>query len=67
MARSRRPRTVEMSGALRSVCASFCDLFDHTSETARSTAEAVAAMKRGRFDVVVMNVHMASADGLVTA
>ncbi|HUZ13967.1 MAG TPA: response regulator [Caulobacteraceae bacterium] len=48
----------------RVVCAEYCDLFDHTSETARSGDEAVAALRRGRFDVVVMNVHMQDARGV---
>lgn len=48
----------------RAVCVSFCDLFDHTSETARSASEAVAALRHGRFDVVVMNVHMPDMGGL---
>ncbi len=50
----------------RLICAGFCDLFDHTSETARNAAEAVAAMKRCRFDVVVMNVHLPDMTGLET-
>jgi CheY-like chemotaxis protein len=48
----------------RAICASYCDLFDHTSETAHSGAEAVAAMRRSAFDVVVLNVHMATAGGV---
>ena len=42
----------------RAVCESYCDLFDHTSQSAGTGAEAVAAIRNGRFDVVVLNVHM---------
>jgi len=50
----------------RRVCAGYCDLFDHVSETAKSGAEAVAAMKRAAFDVVVMSVHMEGGQALET-
>lgn len=46
----------------RRVCAGYCDLFDHTTEMASGLAEAVSALRRVRFDVIVMNVHMAGAD-----
>ncbi|HEY1753169.1 MAG TPA: response regulator [Caulobacteraceae bacterium] len=42
----------------REVCAGYCDLFDHTCESVGGGAEAVAALRRGSFSVVVMNVHM---------
>ena len=62
------PRThvliVDDQDVSRTVCASYCDLFDHTSETAASGAEAVTAIKRSRFDVVVLNVHMPDMSGL---
>jgi len=62
------PRTrvliVDDHDVSRTVCVSYCDLFDHTSETAASGAEAVTAVKRGRFDVVVLNVHMQGMSGL---
>ena len=48
----------------RKVCAGYCDLFDHTSESVAGGAEAVAALQRERFSVVVMNVHMGGAGGL---
>jgi two-component system sensor histidine kinase EvgS len=48
----------------RLVCASYCDLFDHASETVASVGEAIAALRRGVFDVVVAGVHMASCGGL---
>ena len=48
----------------RRVCAGYCDLFDHAAETASSGEEAVAAVRRGGFDVVVLNVHMPKMDGL---
>jgi CheY-like chemotaxis protein len=55
---------VDDQAASRAVCRGFCDLFDHTSETAASAAEAVAALRRSRFDVVVMNVQMPDMGGL---
>jgi CheY-like chemotaxis protein len=61
-AASEPPRTrvliVDDHDVSRTVCVSYCDLFDHTSETAASGPEAVSAVKRGGFDVVVLNVHM---------
>ena len=50
----------------RRLCAGYCDLFDHTSEMVGGGAEALEALRRERFHVVVMNVHMAGAAGLET-
>jgi CheY-like chemotaxis protein len=50
----------------RRLCAGYCDLFDHTSEIVGGGAEALAALRRERFHVVVMNVHMAEAGALET-
>jgi len=50
--------------ASRTVCANYCDLFDHTSETARSGDEALEALNRRRFDLVVMSVELAGAAAL---
>jgi CheY-like chemotaxis protein len=50
----------------RRLCAGYCDLFDHTSEMVADGAEALAALRRERFHVVVMNVHMAEAGALET-
>ena len=50
----------------RRLCAGYCDLFDHTSEMVGGGAEALAALRRERFHVVVMNVHMAEAGALET-
>ncbi len=46
----------------RRICAGYCDLFDHTTEMVGGLAEAVSALRRERFDVIVMNVQMAEAD-----
>jgi CheY-like chemotaxis protein len=45
----------------RRICASYCDLFDHTSEMAAGAGEAMRALKRERFHAVVMSVQMADA------
>jgi CheY-like chemotaxis protein len=50
----------------RRLCAGYCDLFDHTSEMVAGGAEALDALRRERFHVVVMNVHMAEASALET-
>ena len=50
----------------RRLCAGYCDLFDHTSEMAGGVMEALAALRRERFHVVVMNVHMAESGALET-
>ena len=48
----------------RLVCRAYCDLFDHPSLSAGSLDEALGALRRGWFDVVVMNVHMARWGGI---
>jgi len=48
----------------RRLCAGYCDLFDHTSETVGGGGEAIEALRRERFHAVVMNVHMAEAGAL---
>ena len=50
----------------RRICAGYCDLFDHTSEMVAGGAQALEALRRERFHVVVMTVHMAEAGGLET-
>jgi len=56
---------VDDHGPSRDIYAGYCDLFDHTSCAVDGGAAAVAALRRERFDVVVMNVHM-RADALET-
>jgi CheY-like chemotaxis protein len=57
---------VDDHGPSRRLCAGYCDLFDHTSEMAHGGAEALEALRRQRFHVVLMNVHMAGAGALET-
>ncbi|MGH6957575.1 MAG: response regulator [Caulobacteraceae bacterium] len=45
----------------RRICADYCDLFGHSSVGVVNGEEALAALKRERFDAVVMNVRLASA------
>jgi CheY-like chemotaxis protein len=48
----------------RDVCAGYCDLFDHTSESVGAAGEAVTALRRSAFGVVVLNVHADAWDSL---
>lgn len=48
----------------RDICASYCDLFDHTSESVGAAREAVAALKRAYFGAVVLSVHADAWDAL---
>ena len=41
----------------RAICAGYCDLFDHTSESIGVAREAVAALRRARFGAMVINLH----------
>lgn len=50
----------------RRLCAGYLDLFDHTSEMVGGSGEALAALRREHFNVVVMNVHMAEASAMET-
>lgn len=69
-AESEPPRTrvliVDDHALSRQVCADYCDLFDHVSETADGGEAALAALRRGRFSAVVVNVHMDAEAGLAT-
>jgi CheY-like chemotaxis protein len=74
----RRAREAELAGAQtrarvlivddhapsRDLCADYCDLFDHASERVAGAREAMAALKRAPFEVVVMNVHAAAWDAM---
>ena len=48
----------------RAICAGYCDLFDHTSESVGVPREAVAALKRAYFGAMVINVHADASDAL---
>jgi len=65
-----RPRShvliVDDHAPSRALCASYCDLFDHTSEGVEAATEAVSALRRAPFGVVVMNVHPAGGGALRT-
>jgi CheY-like chemotaxis protein len=55
---------IDDDGDGRLVCENYCDLFDHDALSVGTGAEAVAALGRVSFDVVVLNLHMRSAGGL---
>jgi CheY-like chemotaxis protein len=48
----------------RDLCAGYCDLFDHTSQSVEAAGEAVSALRLQGFGVVVINVHAARWDAL---
>jgi len=48
----------------RLVCASYCDLFDHVSHDVHSVGEALSALRRECFDLVVLSLHMTSVGGM---
>lgn len=48
----------------RLLCRAFCDLFDHPCRGVSALDEALAALRRERFDVVAMNVHMTRWGGM---
>ena len=48
----------------RDICAGYCDLFDHTSESVGAASEAVAALRRAPFGAVVLSVHTDAWDAL---
>src|SRR5215472_317262 len=48
----------------RLVCRAYCDLFDHPSQSVATLDEALGALRRERFDVVVMSVHMSRWGGI---
>jgi CheY-like chemotaxis protein len=48
----------------RTICAAYCDIFDFTFESACDGEEAVEAVRRGDFDVILMDIHMPGMDGL---
>jgi CheY-like chemotaxis protein len=51
----------------RALCADYCDLFDHASEGVADAAEAVAALGRAPFGVVLLNLQMPTAPAAVRA
>ena len=51
----------------RRICAGYCDLFDHASLAVKNVGEAAAALRRERFDIVLLSVHMAGALDAVRA
>ena len=48
----------------RTVCASYCDLFDHASQSVSTLGEATPALRGGVFDVVVAGLDMTGSSGL---
>jgi CheY-like chemotaxis protein len=50
----------------REICAGYLDLFDCTSRSVSSGSEAVAALRREAFSLVLLNVHMRECGALET-
>jgi CheY-like chemotaxis protein len=67
-AQARRTRVLILDDhrASRDVCAGYCDLFDHVCVSVAGVAEALAALRRERFDAMVMGLGMAGRDTLST-
>jgi CheY-like chemotaxis protein len=53
--------------ACRAICTAFCDLFDFSSATVNDGAEAVDAVMRQRFDLILMDIHMPGMGGIEAA
>jgi CheY-like chemotaxis protein len=50
----------------RRLCAAYCDLLNFSCELAASGAEAIEAMRRSRFDLVLMDIQMPGMSGVET-
>jgi CheY-like chemotaxis protein len=48
----------------RVVCANYCDLFDHGSHGVRTIGEALSALRRECYDLVVLSLHMGGIGGM---
>ena len=55
---------VDDNATNRMVAEALCEMFDCTSECAEDGAEAVEAVRTGRFDVVLMDIRMPRMDGV---
>ena len=53
--------------ANRKICGMFCDLLGLSCEYASDGAEALELVRRGTFDLVLMDIHMPGMDGLEAA
>ena len=55
---------VDDNATNRMVAEALCEMFDCTSETAEDGEEAVEAARRGRFDLILMDIKMPRMDGI---
>jgi CheY-like chemotaxis protein len=51
----------------RRLCAAYCDLLNFSCELAASGAEAIEAMQRSHFDLVLMDIQMPGMSGVEAA
>ncbi|MGZ5987254.1 MAG: response regulator [Caulobacteraceae bacterium] len=63
-ARSAHILVVDDNATNRMVAQALCEMFDCTSESANDGAEAVEAVRGGRFDLVLMDIKMPVMDGV---
>jgi CheY-like chemotaxis protein len=66
LTRIARVLVVDDSEAHRKGCTAICDLFHLHTECVSSGSEAIEAVDRGAFDVVLMDIHMPGMDGVET-
>ncbi len=55
---------VDDNATNRMVAEALCEMFDCTSESVEDGAEAVEAVRTGRFDLILMDIKMPRMDGL---
>jgi CheY-like chemotaxis protein len=58
---------VDDNATNRMVAEALCEMFDCTSETAEDGVEAVARVRSGRFDLILMDIKMPRMDGIAAA
>jgi two-component system, sensor histidine kinase len=58
---------VDDNATNRMVAQALCEMFDCTCEAACDGAEAIEAVRNGRFDLILMDIKMPKMDGVTAA